>query len=249
MAILGKLIGGVAGLAVGGPLGAMLGVAAGHTIDQARRRPAPQLGRRLRLDALIDAGFAVMGYIAKADGRVSEAEIAAAELWMRRLDLLATQRQRAMARFESGKRADFSVARVIAEFRAQAGTDARLLRALLEMQVSVATADGQLSGASRQALAGVLSRLGLPAALLDAVLGQSGAAGGGRRSGPSVPRLAQDYAVLGVPADADRATIKSAYRRLMSRHHPDRAGDDPDATARAQAINDAYRRIREARGF
>jgi curved DNA-binding protein CbpA len=35
----------------------------------------------------------------------------------------------------------------------------------------------------------------------------------------------------------------------MARHHPDRAGDDPTTTARAQAINDAYRRIREARGF
>ena len=249
MAFWGKLIGGVAGLAVGGPLGAMLGVAAGHTVDQARARELPQARRRLRLDALVDSGFALMGHIAKADGRVSEAEIAAAEAWMRRLDLNATQRQRAMARFEAGKRADFSVARGIGEFRAQAGADTRLLRTLLQMQVSVATADGRLSAASRQALAGVLSRLGLPAALLDAVLGQSGTAGGGRRAGPSAPRIEQDYAVLGVPASADQAAIKSAYRRLMSRHHPDRAGDDPGATARAQAINDAYRRIREARGF
>lgn len=247
MAILGKLIGGVAGLAVGGPLGALLGVVAGHTVDQTRK-PAPGLGQRLRLDALIDAGFALMGHIAKADGRVSEAEIAAAEVWMQRLNLNAIQRRRAMGRFEAGKRAEFSVAGSVGEFRAQAGADARLLRALLEMQVSVATADGRLSPASRQALTGVLSPLGLPAALLDAMLGQFGAAGG-RRAGPSAPRIEQDYAVLCVPANADQAAIKRAYRRLMSRHHPDRAGDDPGATARAQAINEAYRRIREARGF
>lgn len=159
MAFWGKLIGGVAGLAVGGPLGAMLGVAAGHTVDQVRARELPQARRRLRLDALIDSGFALMGHIAKADGRVSEAEIAAAEAWMQRLGLNATQRQRAAARFEAGKRADFSVARGIGEFRAQAGADTRLLRTLLQMQVSVATADGRLSAASRQALAGVLSRL------------------------------------------------------------------------------------------
>lgn len=249
MAFLGKLIGGVAGLAVGGPLGAMLGVAAGHTVDQARRRPAPQLGQRLRLDALIDAGFALMGHIAKADGRVSEAEIAAAEAWMQRLNLNSIQRQRAMGRFEAGKRAEFSVARSIGEVRAQVGADAGLLRTLLQMQVSVATADGRLSAASRQALADVLSRLGLPPALLDSVLGQSGAAGGGRRVAPFAPRIEQDYALLGVPANADQTVIKRAYRRLMSRHHPDRAGDDPGATARAQAINEAYRRIREARGF
>lgn len=249
MAFWGKLIGGVAGLAVGGPLGALFGMAAGHTLDQAREHESPRPGRRLRLDVLIDGGFALMGHIAKADGRVSEAEIAAAEAWMRRLNLNAAQRQRAMGRFEAGKRADFSVARSIGEFRAEVGADARLLRTLLEMQVSVATADGRLSVPSRQALANVLSRLGLPAALLDAVLGQSGAAGGGRRARPAAPRIEQDYALLGVPANADQATIKRAYRRLMSRHHPDRAGDDPGATARAQAINEAYRRIREARSF
>ena len=249
MAFWGKLIGGVAGLAVGGPLGAMLGVAAGHGVDQARERESPRPRHALRVEPLIDSAFALMGHVAKADGRVSEAEIAAAETWMRRLNLSPAQRQRAVAQFEAGKRAEFSVARTVREFRVRAGGDALLLRTLLQMQVSVARADGRLSAASRGALAGVLAALGVPAALLDAMLGQPGAAGGGRRVGPTAPRLEDDYAVLGVPASADPAAIKGAYRRLMSRHHPDRAGDDPAATARAQAINDAYRRIREARGF
>ncbi len=247
MAIWGKLIGGVAGLAVGGPLGALLGVAAGHSVDQARATESPR--PRQRLDALIDSGFALMGHIAKADGRVSEAQIAAAEAWMRRLNLNDAQRQRAVARFEAGKGTQFSVSRTIGQFRLEVGADPRSLHTLLEMQVAVAIADGRLSAASRQALVGVLSRLGLPAAVLDAVLGESGAAGAGRRMGATASRIGQDYALLGVPANADPAAIKSAYRRLMSRHHPDRAGDDPGATARAQAINEAYRRVREARGF
>lgn len=240
MAILGKLIGGVVGFALGGPIGALIGAVAGHRVDQARRA-APE--QRSRLALLID-GFALMGHIAKADGRVSEAEIAAAEAWMRRLQLDPAQRRHAKARFAAGKQAGFAVTRCVAELRAHA--DARLLRTLLQMQVAVATADGQLSPASRQALLGVLAQLGLPVALLDAVLGQTP---GGRPAGPARPRLDHDYALLGVPADAEPTAIKTAYRRLMARHHPDRAGDDPAATARAQAINDAYRRIREARGF
>jgi curved DNA-binding protein CbpA len=32
------------------------------------------------------------------------------------------------------------------------------------------------------------------------------------------------YEVLGVPPDADEATIKHAYRRLAAKHHPDRDG-------------------------
>jgi len=248
MAILGKLLGGVAGFALGGPIGALLGAAAGHNLDRASK-PAPALpGRQPRLTLLIDGGFALMGHIAKADGRVGEAEIAVAEAWMQRLRLDPAQRRRAQDRFARGKQADFSVAGCVAELRAHAGADLRVLHTVLQMQVSIAQADGRLSPASHQALASVLTQLGLPAALLDALLGQ--APGSGRRSaGPVRPRIEQDYAVLGVPADAEPAAIKRAYRRLMARHHPDRAGDDPGATARAQTINDAYRRIREARGF
>lgn len=248
MAILGKVLGGVAGFALGGPIGALLGAAAGHNLDRASPRAPTLPGRQPRLALLIDSGFALMGHIAKADGRVSEAEIAAAEAWMQRLRLDPAQRRRAVERFALGKQADFSVARCAAHVRAHAGADMRVLTTLLQMQVSVAQAQGHLSAPTRQALAGVLTQLGLSAALLDAMLGQT--QGGGRRgAGPARPRIEEDYAVLGVPADTDPATIKRAYRRLMARHHPDRAGDDPAATARAQAINDAYRRIREARGF
>ncbi|WP_372719578.1 co-chaperone DjlA [Immundisolibacter sp.] len=251
MALWGKLIGGVAGLMVGGPLGALLGVAAGHTVDQAREptRSLPHRGRRLALDALVERGFALMGYIAKADGRVSEREIAVAEAWMQRLVLTPTQRQRAMDRFEAGKQPGFSAPRAADELRREVGIDIRQLHIVLEMLVGIARADGRLSASSRQALVGVLSQLGLPAAALDAVLGQQGTTGGGRRGAPNAPRIAQDYALLGVSPNADVADIKRAYRRLMSRHHPDRAGDDAGATARAQGINEAYRRVREARGF
>lgn len=246
MAILGKVIGGVAGFALGGPIGALLGAAAGHNLDRTQRSGRPSPSHQPRLAAMIDGGFALMGHIAKADGRVSEAEIAAAEAWMRRLRLDPGQRKRAMDRFALGKQGDFSVAHCVAGIRMQVGADTRVMQTLLHMQVSVALADGGPSAASRQALTGVLAQFGLPTALLDAVLGRAQGAGG---TGASRPRIERDYAVLGVPANAEPAVIKSAYRRLMARHHPDRAGGDPDATARAQVINDAYRRIREARGF
>ena len=258
MAFWGKLIGGAAGLAMGGPVGALFGLMAGHGVDRARgvalRRPLPQ-------DVLIDTGFALMGHVAKADGRVSAAEIAAAEAWMQRLQLDVDQRRRAMERFNAGKQPNFPINRMVGEFRLAAAADRRALRTLLEMQVAVATADGHLAPASRQAVVGVLSRLGLPAVLLDAALGRAGGfngngdatgtgGGSGRRQRPSAaPSLHKDYALLGVPVDAEPLAIKSAYRRLMSRHHPDKAGADANATARAQAINAAYQRIREARGF
>ena len=48
------------------------------------------------------------------------------------------------------------------------------------------------------------------------------------------------YETLGVPRDADQKRIKSAFRRLARKHHPDVNPDDPSATARFREINEAY---------
>jgi curved DNA-binding protein CbpA len=48
--------------------------------------------------------------------------------------------------------------------------------------------------------------------------------------------MADHYAVLGVPPDADRTAIQTAYRELARRHHPDFGGDE----AKMAALNEAW---------
>ncbi len=48
------------------------------------------------------------------------------------------------------------------------------------------------------------------------------------------------YDLLGVERTADGATIKSAYRKLAMKHHPDRNPGDPDAEATFKAVSVAY---------
>jgi len=53
------------------------------------------------------------------------------------------------------------------------------------------------------------------------------------------------YEVLGVSKNASEAEIKSAFRKLAKKHHPDRNKTDPKAKERFSELNDAYEIVRD----
>ncbi|MCA1480865.1 DnaJ domain-containing protein, partial [Bradyrhizobium sp. NBAIM08] len=48
------------------------------------------------------------------------------------------------------------------------------------------------------------------------------------------------YAVLGVPVDADQATIKRTYRKRARKEHPDQNPGDTNAEKRVKDVGEAY---------
>ena len=52
------------------------------------------------------------------------------------------------------------------------------------------------------------------------------------------------YKVLGVSPDASDEEIKTAYRRLAKKYHPDRNPGDAEAARKMQEVNDAYDQIK-----
>lgn len=59
-------------------------------------------------------------------------------------------------------------------------------------------------------------------------------------------RVSRDpYDVLGVPNDADEATIKTAFRKLALKYHPDRNPGDETAEERFKEVSEAYAVLRD----
>ncbi|WP_348678516.1 co-chaperone DjlA [Alcanivorax profundi] len=272
----GKIILGLLGMLVGGPIGLGIGLLIGHMLDKGAEqvrtfnpfRPYGPGEQQAVQKALFDTVFSIMGHLAKADGRVSEDEIAQARAVMDRMQLDEEQRKQAIALFNRGKEADFPLQDTVAQFAHAVRFRKQLILVLLEVLLQIALADGTLHEEEEAVLLRVAEGLGVPPQqfrqILNMLLAQAqfsgarpGAQGGQQYGpGPSRPSLAQAYQVLGVDESASNPEIKKAYRKLMSQHHPDKmaARGVPEemirmATEKTAEISKAYEMIKENRGF
>ena len=254
----GKIIGGLIGLFRGGITGALIGFVFGHLVD---RFLGGLLGVGATREAFFDALFAALGHLAKADGRVSEAEIRMAEQLMARMQIGGEERQRAIRLFNQGKQADFDLEPVLRRFSQHTLARPDLRHMFLEILVEAAFAEGQPSAAELAVLQRVAAQLHIPPQWFAAMLQARGTGGAGaqqgRRTGGIVRgTLEQAYAQLGLKPQASDAEIKRAYRKLVSQYHPDKLVSRglPEemmemAKTRVREINTAYDQIKEARGI
>jgi DnaJ like chaperone protein len=269
MALLGLLFGGFRGLVIG----ALLGVGARFVLATAVRG-----GMQQATTGFLDASFAVMGALSKADGVVTRDEIEAVQRMFDMLRLPELQRQQAKAAFSRGKAPDFNLDAEVDRLRGTIGFGrGPLLRLFLQLQCMAVAADGRVHAAEHAMLVRIAQRLGLSerdVAQLEALLrtggvgagagaggrggagGGAGAGGAGARGAPSASRLDDAYTALGLSRNASDPEVKRSYRRLVSQNHPDKLGTRnlPDsvrqlAEERIREINVAYELIKESRGF
>jgi DnaJ like chaperone protein len=268
----GKLIGGTLGLLALGPIGAALGVFIGHQFDTGQISgllgggPDPRLVNEL----FFPSTFRVMGHIAKADGHVSEREIASARAIMYALHLNPTQIQAAIGYFTEGKQPGFDLDALLARLRASLAPYPDLAHFFMEIQLQASLAGNGLSEVPRARLQRVASMIGVTQrdflrleSLLRFRQGMGGGTGAGADTGAAMgaapgsqERLAQAYALLEATPQMSDEEIVRTYRRQMSRHHPDKlkANGLPEsmlerAKERTQQIQAAYELIRARRGM
>jgi len=277
----GKLLGGGFGFLIGGPIGALIGAALGHNFDSGlktlqleddeARHEEMQPGAQERVQAaFFTATFATMGYISKADGKVTQDEIAVAESVMSQMQLNNEQRKVAIDLFQQGKEPDYDLKAVVEQFRIECRRRTNLMKMFVEIQLHAVYADGKLHPAEEKVLEELCEYLKFPRFMLRqmeilvrAGRASAGSSGGSQDRGSSSVNsrssdlsVAEAYELLGVENSADKAEVKRAYRKLMSQHHPDKLvakGLPPEmiklATEKTQHIRAAYDLIKESRGW
>ena len=252
---LGKGIGGLIG-AFFGPVGSLVGVLVGHQWDQSkggtRRGSVHEISR-----LFFETTFEVMGRVAKIDGRVSEDEVRVARRIMQGMRLSDEQVQYAIEHFTRGKRADYALESRLTALAEQLGGRGDLARAFVQIQLQAAIGAGSVGADKRQVLWRVASALGVSRAELAQIeaIVRGFASGGGARP-TSAQSLQAAYRVLGVSPEASNDDVKTAYRRLMNQHHPDKlvARGLPEsmigvAEQKTHEVRTAYERIKGQRGF
>jgi len=255
-----KIIGVIAGYYFLGWLGAFLGLILGSFIDRARvygSGGVNPLQNALRQAVFLETVFISMGKLAKADGRVSEEEIAHVEQFMQKLKMTAQHREQAIRLFKQGADASFDIYPVYQRFLSVCGQTRNLREVLLTYLIVLALADGHFHPEEEALLTEIAGYLGYgPAAfrqMIDMVLNQTHFGGG---KAATADALDDAYKALGVTRDSSDAEIKRAYRKLMSQYHPDKLmgqGVPEDmiamATEQAKEIQLAYDLIKKSRNL
>ena len=255
--IIGTFVGAVVGVLLVSPVLKMLSVAAGYFAGRqfdrgfaAQRHAFDELGAgagRLPED-FVRALFLCMGHLAKADGRVTQQEIRAARLVMHRLDLGPAQVRKAIHWFDEGKRPGFPLVQTVSELRQTHARRAEQRTLFVRLLLEVVLAGSRLRARERRLIWTVCTELDIGRVELAQLEAMILAQKGFRRSPAGTAdtaRLRRAYATLGVDESSTNDEIKRAYRRLMSRNHPDKiAASNPDEAA----VADAERRTREIRG-
>jgi len=248
--LIGILLGTVAAGLPGAVLGGVLGQALDRHWRLQRWSDLPQrLGLRPDFTQVL---FLCLGRVAKADGRVTQQHLQLARELMQQYRLDEPQRLAAIKNFNRGKQPATAVERSLRRWlKHEPQRSAELLDSCWRMAAVQARPD------AARLLAGWAQLAGLSKAEQQRLRQRHQRRQPGSSAAVSTGgSLQQAACVLGVDLNAEPAQIKRAYRRLLSRHHPDKLiatgaseAELAEASDKVHRIQQAYEKLRRYHGL
>ena len=209
--------------------------------------PVPNGGRAQQL--LLMAMFAVMGKIAKMDGRVTTNEVKYASSIMQLMGLSAIERQQAINYFDQGKQANTDVMPCIDNLAETIGKNSALANLFLKIQIRHALVKGELRLKEKVLLRDIAEILGFDKPTFVKLYNEMQSHNDTKQY--KARNFSHNaYKVLQLEPDAEDGEIRRAYLRMMSRYHPDKLVRDnlseeslKQAQEKSMAIRTAYETV------
>ena len=244
MSIWGKITGAAGGFVIGGPIGALIGLAAGHAVDrgvESASGDAPVQGPEASIAFTVGV-IALSAKMAKADGQVTRSEVDT----FKKIFHVPPGEEKNVGRIFDLARRDVAGFESYAKQIGRMFRDRRnVLEDLLDGLFRIAMADGVFHPSEETFLRRVAEIFGFSEHEFLRI-----------KAGHLGPDAADPYVILGLAHDAPNDEIKQTYRKLVRENHPDAliARGVPEefveiANDKLAKINDAYDRIAKERGI
>ena len=247
MSVWGKVIGGVAGFALGGPLGAIMGTVAGHAYDKMKAGDAGRIDDNVnRQVAFTTAVIVLSAKMAKADGRVTRAEV---DAFKELFHIPPDEMKKVGWLFDEAKKDAQGFEPYAEQISMMFAHEPAVMEELLGGLFHIARADHAIHPKELEFLRKTALIFGFSEIQFERLkaihMGPIGGADG-----------VNSYQVLGLSREASDDEIKKTYRVLIRENHPDTliAQGMPQefvdlANETMAAINAAHDRIRRQRGM
>ena len=244
MSIWGKIIGGTTGFALGGPLGAIIGIMIGGSFDRSAKKlsSSNQISQQQKQNVFALCIIVLSAKIAKADGQVTKEEI---YTFKEKFNIQAEEMSEVSKIFNEAKKSSFGFKNIADQVGNLFSDNKVLLEQLLNNLFYIAEADGLTSINEVEVLRSISQSFHFNETDFQRIFHSRL---NNKESDP--------YKILGVTREDSDNNIRKKWIELSKEHHPDYliAKGMPkefikEANKELSSINLAYDKIKELRDF
>jgi DnaJ like chaperone protein len=248
----GKIIGFLVGLLSRNPWALIAAIFLGHQFDRGLAERYRSFQKKSSNNFVLPENFIrtlfeAIGYLAKADGRVSEDEIFNTRIIMQRLNLNPSQINQAINWFNEGKSPNYRLIKNIRDLRMATAHERKKRLIFMQLLLEVLFAKKNLKKEERLLLKNICLELKISQieyVKLEAIIRAQRAFKGSHTGDLDESSVLNAYKTLGISPKASNEEVKISYRRLMNKNHPDKiASRNPSK----EEISQAEYKTREVR--